>query len=347
MSASGIDKIGLIDWWKGRAIPASRDGIRDALDKLNICNTMELLDKCFGLSLSDQYRICPKGSGLAWDDVNFFDNDFSEDVGEILFGNEPDNPKNINLISPDNTSDGWLRKKWIVADGRRMLMKGGTLPYYQQPFNEVIASSIMKRLGVSHIPYTLTFNNNMPYSLCETFVTSETELIPAWHIWNKRKMSDNSSILEHFLECCNELGALNIRDSINKMLTVDYIIHNEDRHFKNFGLVRNAETLEFIGFAPIYDSGTSLWYNHTLVGTDRPCRPFFTSHSEQIKLVSDFSWFDSDALDGLYEEIVDILSPAYLFDDLRGKRIADSILANCRKIEGIAIGKTLEDNPNQ
>lgn len=59
----------------------------------------------------------------AWHDINFFENDFSKDVGEILFGHQPANQAHLNLMSPDNTSDGWLKKKWVIADGKRMLMK--------------------------------------------------------------------------------------------------------------------------------------------------------------------------------------------------------------------------------
>ena len=43
------------------------------------------------------------------------------------------------------------------------------------------------------------------------------------------------------------------------MITVDYLLVNEDRHQNNFGVIRNAETLEYLGPAPLYDSGTSLW----------------------------------------------------------------------------------------
>lgn len=39
-----------------------------------------------GLSLSDQYWICPADKEITWSEVNFFENDFSPDVGNILFG---------------------------------------------------------------------------------------------------------------------------------------------------------------------------------------------------------------------------------------------------------------------
>ena len=120
-----IDRKELNDWWTGRSIPASRDGIRDALETLGIYSTALLLTKCYGLSLSDQYWICPKDSGLTWDKVNFFHNDFSKDIGEILFGHEPADITRISLMSPDNTSDGWLKKKWIIVDGKREQIEHG------------------------------------------------------------------------------------------------------------------------------------------------------------------------------------------------------------------------------
>lgn len=61
-----INRAALNEWWKGRAIPASRAGIRNALEQLNLSTTQKLLEKCLGLSLSDQYWICPAGSGIEW-----------------------------------------------------------------------------------------------------------------------------------------------------------------------------------------------------------------------------------------------------------------------------------------
>lgn len=79
------------------------------------------------------------------------------------------------------------------------------------------------------------------------------------------------------------------------------MIANEDRHFNNFGLIRNAETLEWIGVAPIFDCGSSLWHRtlETQIKPKSPslsCKPFKKTHSEQLKLVNDFSWIDLNKL---------------------------------------------------
>ena len=47
------------------------------------------------------------------------------------------------------------------------------------------------------------------------------------------------------------------------MLVLDYIIANTDRHWNNFGVIRNADTRCYIDIAPIYDSGTSMWVNES------------------------------------------------------------------------------------
>ena len=334
----GVDIGEMNDWLKGRSIPASRSGIWDLYTRLGRSSTEYLILKCYGLSLSDHYWIWPTGSGLVWADINFFQNDFSRDVGEMLFGREPADKNNINLVSPDNTSDGWLRKKWIIAGGKRMLVKGSSEPWKQEPFNEVIACAIMRRLGIAHVPYTLTFEDGEPYSLCENFLSVDKELIPAWKVFHSRVMNDEDCDFTHLMRCCDQLGIPDVRAAFDKMITLDYIIANEDRHFTNFGFVRNAETLDWLGAAPIFDCGTSLWHNALDVGEPRKCQPFAKTHEEQIKLVSDFSWFNAETLKGLDQEIAEIFSQSRVIGESRAKAIADAIHNRADAVERLARG---------
>ena len=333
---TGIDRGTLNEWLLGRSIPASRDGIREALEIIGVNSTRYLIEKCYALSLSDQYWIRPKDSGLEWSKINFFQNDFSKDIGEILFGNEPNDITRVSLMSPDNTSDGWLKKRWIIADKKCFLMKGGSGVYKQEPFNEVVACVIMRRLNIPHVDYKLTFDNDNPYSLCENFVTPDTKLIPAWRILLTHKQSNSRSLHDHFLDCCEMLGVPSAKDTLDKMLTLDYLIANEDRHWNNFGVLRNAETLEWIGIAPVFDSGSSLWYDTQNVGGTVKAKPFRKEHKKQIRLVEDFSWFDFNALKGLDTEITEILSQSNEIDENRSHRIARAVVKRCEEIERLA-----------
>jgi hypothetical protein len=331
----------LNDWWTGRAIPASRSGLREALEAMRVTSQGDLLTKCFGLSLSDQYWVNPDHKPLAWGDVNFFENTFSEDVGNALFGRVPEGAE-LDLMSPDNTSDGWLKKKWVVADGRRLLVKGGSPPAFQEPLNEVVAAAIMRRLDIAHVPYTLTWDGDQPLSLCRDFITPQTELVAAWPIRSTRKKPGHQSEYQHFLACAEALGIPDMEDSLNKMLAVDYLIANSDRHFNNFGAVRDAETLEWIGAAPVFDCGTSLWhdqFSHRIrPRMEQDSKPFRNKHGEQIKLVTDFSWLDFGALKGVDEEYAEILRESAYIDEARRDALCFALGIRVKLLEEIASG---------
>ena len=302
-----VDKAALNKWWVGRSIPASRMGIKEALDTLGIYNAEMLLTKCLGLSLSDHYWVKPAGSDMTWESVNFFDNDFSDDIGDVLFGTG-NKSINFDYASPDNTSDGNLQKRWKIIDGKRCLIKSGSAPYRQQPFNEVIASIILDRMGIDHIPYTLTWIDDKPYSVCENFVTKNSELVSAARLLQIRPKENNENEYLHYVNICKELG-IDIVPSLDRMIVFDYIIANEDRHFGNFGLLRDPDTLKWLGAAPLFDNGTSLWYDKLTMQmstADIICKPFKKTHGEQLRLVSSFDSFDLSKLDGIGDDIYSV-----------------------------------------
>ncbi len=327
LAKQGLDRKALVHWWAKRSIPASRSGLRETLEALDFCVPQELVAKCYGLSLSDQYWISPKENPLLWSEINFFENDFSEDVGNLLFG-YGEASDSMSLVSPDNTSDGQLIKKWKIADGKRVLIKGASNPYQQEALNEVIASRIADRLGIEHVEYSVMWEHDRLLSVCEDFITSETELVSAYHVMKSRKKSNNVSEYEFYIDCGEQLGITDIRQQTEKMLVLDFLIGNSDRHYNNFGLIRNAVTLEWMGVAPIFDCGTSLWFNtHEMLikpaETTLPSKPFKKNHAEQIKLVKDFSWLDVNALDGIEQEVDEILQQSPYISEERRKVLCE------------------------
>lgn len=346
LRAGRIDRMALNEWWTDRSIPVSRSGVRRALQTLELDSTLLLPPRCFGLNLSDQYWICPEGSGLMWEDVNFFEHDFSEDVGDVLFGADK-KAETLDFSSPDNTLDGNLKKRWKIMGRERCLVKGGSGPFCQQPFNEVIAAGIMERLGIPHVPYSVIWDEGEPYSVCGDFVTKDTELVPAWRIYQTQKKSNNVSVYQHFVNCCESLGIEGAVPFLDRMIALDYLIANEDRHMNNFGVLRDAETLRWIGFAPIYDSGSSLGYDKTpaqiRLEQGVVCKPFKNHHAEQLKLASDFEWIDFDALRDVREYIAGILSAdcaeAYI-DQNRIRAVAEAVQRRIANLSKFAVSRT-------
>ena len=131
-------------WWGFRSIPAKRPNIDNFLKNQGMSSRMELMAYGNALNLSDHYWIRPEGDEIGWDDVNFFSNHFDEDASRLLLGQEGE-----LSASPDLSTDGVVPKMW-TSD--RRLLKGGTTRCRQQPYNEVLASEVMRRLGIPHIP---------------------------------------------------------------------------------------------------------------------------------------------------------------------------------------------------
>jgi len=62
-----------------------------------------LSSKCLGLSLSDQYWIKPQDIDVSWESVNFFYNECSDDIGDVLLG-KAEKRDVFDFHSSDNTS---------------------------------------------------------------------------------------------------------------------------------------------------------------------------------------------------------------------------------------------------
>lgn len=311
-----VNRADVSHWYKHRSIPASRDNLRNGLENLgyqelgHISTPTFLLEKNYGLSLSDQYWLKPEGSNLEWSNINYFTNGFSDDVGKALFDNLCISSPDLN--SPCNSSDGWLNKKWTIIEGKRCLIKSGS-KYHQEPYNEVIASEICRLLDINHTPYTLMLSKGgKAYSMCENFIDENTELVSANDIVKSFLPNPRVSFYEHFTTCCKRLGLADVTDRLDEMLVVDYIIGNQDRHLRNFGVIRNVETLKYKGFAPIFDTGTSLRYDTPYdeidADYDIPALPFDKTHSQQIKLVKNKDRFDLSKLKQLPEFVRQTLS---------------------------------------
>ena len=304
----------LSEWFRGRGIPSWRDRLDLLLHRLNINAPSELLDKAFGLSLSDQYWLKPYNTKINYDDINFFDNDF--DYSEFLEASLSKNSKTImsenSLKTPNNTTDGMLKKAWIIENGTRYLLKGGYKNELLQPFNEVLASEICKRLGFNHVTYALDTYKDTVVSICPCFITKDTELITCYQIKNDMKRNDNIKDYEEYIKVLEEHGISDARIKMENMYIIDYLIMNEDRHLNNFGIIRDVNTLEWLDVAPIFDNGQSLnitYYDNEELHISGEGRLFYEvkPFDEIIKVVKDIKRIDLSKLDGIVEWFDELL----------------------------------------
>lgn len=301
-------RINLSKWFQGRGIPSWRDKLDILLHRLNIIAPSELLDKSFGLSLSDQYWLKPINTSISYDDINFFDNDF--DYTEFLEASLSKNSNSIvsasSLNTPNNTTDGMLRKAWIIENDTRYLLKSGYKNELLQPFNEVLASEICDRLGFDHVKYTLDTYKDTVVSKCPCFITKNTELITCHQIRNNMDRYDSTKDYEEYIKILEEHGIVDARTQMENMFILDFLIMNEDRHLNNFGIIRDVNTLKWLKCAPIFDNGQSLntlYYDENELHISGEGRFFYEvkPFDEIIKIVKNLKRIDIDKLNDLPE----------------------------------------------
>ena len=319
----------LSDWFRGRGIPNWRDKLDILLHRLNIETADELLNKSFALSLSDQYWIKPYDSNIKYDDINFFDHDFdSSEFVEATFSNSSSTIKNDrSLKTPNNTTDGMLKKSWIIEDEKRVLIKGGFKSELLQPFNETLASNICDRLGFNHVKYTVDILKDKPVSKCDCFINKDTELVPAYQILHENiNDEDKNNAYEKYIEILENHNIKNVREKLENMYILDFLIMNEDRHLNNFGIVRDVNTLEWLDIVPIFDNGQSLnlpYYSDDEVIIAGDGRFFYDvkKFDEIIKIVKNIKRIDISKLDGLVEEFDRLLHKYQNITNMSDKRI--------------------------
>lgn len=316
-------KKSLAKWWASRAVPGSRVGGSSFEQRYNV-KLAALPFKNYGLSLSDQYWIKPCDADIKWEDINFFTNEFSLDVGNALFDSSYTSAK-LDFMSPDNTSDGMLPKRWIRDDatGKTVLLKAGSGPFEQEPFNEHIASKIFERLNiVPFVDYKIVRDGERYISSCENFITPDTELVTASSMMQTLSpvTTKHANKYDFLLQCCEQFNVPKVKETLDVMLAVDYLICNSDRHYGNFGFIRDVNTLKFSGVAPIYDSGTSLWNKDAQVAKSFEAKAFCNNHEENVKLITNWDLLELSKL----QDIDEIIESILIFDDyLSPKRIGD------------------------
>lgn len=341
-------RMNLSQWFKGRGIPSWRDKLDLLLHRLNISTQNELLDKAFGLSLTDQYWLKPCSLDINYEDINFFDNDF--EYGEFMSASLSKNSNVItneeSLKTPNNTTDGMLKKAWIIENGTRYLIKGGYKNEILQPFNEVLASEICRRLEFNHVPYTIDIYKDMVVSKCPCFINKDSEFITAYQIKKCMKKHDDKQDYEDYIKVLENNGIKDARIKLENMYILDFLIMNEDRHLNNFGIIRDVNTLKWLDVAPIFDNGQSLnieYYDENELHISGEGRFFYEimSFDEIIKVVKNIKRIDISKLDGIvewFDELLHEYQDISKFSDTRINRLCIILNRQINKLEKLING---------
>ena len=168
--------------------------------------------------------------------------------------------------------------------------------------------------------------------------TDRQDFVSAYYIFSAFPRADGVNAYDHFLACCEKLGIPDVPERLQSMMILDYLICNQDRHFGNFGAIRDAVTLEWVGFAPIFDSGTSLWFDQYASKinalADTPAKPFAATQQAQLALARDgLQTLNLSALSNCKDEVLAIYEQAHFGEPDRANILADALAARCEALQ--------------
>lgn len=295
----------LKEWWKRRAVPIEQGHIKTMLEKKGLLSPEDFLVKNLGLSLTDYYWISPVDSGLKWKDVNLFVNEFYDDIN--IAGETQRDSHIVPHYTPNSSLQGTLGKCWTIRNGKRGMIKGNRDYFSAESFNEVFATKMHELQQFdNYTPYKLIEIHGQEYQygcFSELFTSESLELISAYDVVVSKKQPQNINSYEHFIKVCGMYGLDEsvLRPFLEYQIMTDFIISGRDRHLANISVLRDANTLEFVKPAPIYDSGKSLFVNDSVPVNNKDMlkiatESFQNTELKLLGLVKDRSLVDVDKL---------------------------------------------------
>jgi len=246
---------GIIKWIERRVIPKNRAFVDEILRTLGLSHndTKGIIDVCKGLSLNDSYWIVPEGFDGKFSQYNLYENRFSEMLSLVAYTGVG-NSGEVFSTSPELTTNGSLPKGWRFIEGEGIfLYKGGSSGASnlgREPYCEYYASQVAEAMQLNSVHYDLENWKGITASKCALFTDIDTSYIPIGRIVRSGGIQ---ACLNYYDELGPEFG-----EQIRSMLVFDALIYNEDRHFGNFGLLRDNHSGRIIAPAPIFDNGFSL-----------------------------------------------------------------------------------------
>lgn len=251
-----LDEAGIIKWLERRVIPKNRTFVQEILRTFGLStnDTKGIIDVCKGLSLNDSYWVVPEDFDGKFADYNLFENRFSEILSLVAYTGVSQSDAAFST-SPELTTNGMLPKAWRFIEGEGIfLYKGGTSGFAnsgKEPYCEYYASQVAAAMGIDAIHYDLENWKGILASKCKLFTDINTAFIPIGRIV---KTGGIDAVVKYYEQLGSEYA-----DSICDMLIFDALTYNEDRHFGNFGLLRDNHTGEITAPAPVFDNGNSLF----------------------------------------------------------------------------------------
>ena len=239
----------LTNFLEHRRAPKQREHIQHLLERYG-CDDLEgFLNVTHALSLNDTFWIKRHDSDLRWDQVSLYQNEFDQLISEAAFDGSASSSE-LSTTSPEFGTDGNYAKCWVREDDDIFLYKTGSSRYEVEPLSEFLASQLASILCPDSVDYDLGFYRGRLISKCRLFTSERYGLAKAAGIFSETRT------IPVMLDYFEKLGS---GDDFRRMCVLDALIFNPDRHYGNFGVMFDTDTMKPMCMCPVFDNNRSLF----------------------------------------------------------------------------------------
>lgn len=243
------DAAELSSYLERRKAPKHRVHIQELLRRFG-CEDLEgFLHLTHALSLNDTIWVKESGSMLCWASVSLYENEFDQLISEAAFDGTVSSTE-LSSTSPEFGTDGYFAKCWVREGKGIFLYKSGSALYEIEPLSEYLAYQLGKILCPAAVPYDLGFHHGKLVSKCPLFTDEHTGLVKAARVFGGKEKT-----IPELLSYFESIGS---GDAFRRMCVLDAIILNPDRHYGNFGVLIENDTMRLLHMAPVFDHNRAL-----------------------------------------------------------------------------------------
>jgi len=234
-------------WLETRAIDYHRANSRLLKKALRLTekDDVSTVISVHAATITDNYWIKAFDSDLTYKDVRFNNDYFSRLAlrGDYDSFNRAANSKRTH--TPELTNTGSFEKCWRLKNGEWWMVKSAD---HKQQFSEVFIFELGKCLGFNMAEYIRSSKSVMTRDFTGN---GKFCFEPAYSFMGDNE--DYTSVVKKLTEIASQA----LPDYV-RMVFMDTITANPDRHTFNFGLLRNAKNGKIMSFAPNFDNNMAL-----------------------------------------------------------------------------------------
>ena len=238
-----------------RVLNLTRSNAKYLLNSFNFSQSDDIDEKfkialvCHGVSMSDSYWLKVEGSKETWKERNIRKVPLSKIVAAIALDGKVFTISGDPELTPEFLTKGAFAKAWMRdEDGFCYLRKRGLFGRELEPKREVEASNVMDCFDVSHVRYVLTQDELGYMSKCRCVAEDNRGLVDVSGLKSRYNRFDHGDF-ENFTDYVLAYD----RENALKMVMMDFLCSNSDRHMENWGFYQNYDTGRLDGLYPLMD----------------------------------------------------------------------------------------------